>query len=60
MVRTKRTACKSTGGKAPKFQLATMAARTEAMQKRVQDTATKYQAHLQRQQCGAQANVAQG
>ena len=58
MARTKQTARKSTGGKAPRFQLATMAARTEAMQKRAQDAAAKYQAHLWRQR-RAQANVSQ-
>jgi hypothetical protein len=46
MARTKQTTRKSTGGKAPRFQLATSAARTEAMQKRAQDAAAKYQAHL--------------
>jgi histone H3 len=59
MARVKQTAHKSTGGKAPRLHLATMAARTDAAWKRVQDAAAKYQAHLRHQQC-AEANVGQG
>jgi histone H3 len=56
MARTKQTARKSTGGKAPRLQLLTLQAQTEAAQRRAQAETEKYHAHqrcLQR----AQANV---
>jgi histone H3 len=57
MARTKQTARKSTGGKTPRAQLATFAARTEAARKAAQEAQAKYNAHLRRQQ-QAQAYVA--
>ena len=55
MARTKQTARKSTGGKAPRFQLATMGARAAALRDEVRAAQAKYQAHLRRQR---QAQVA--
>ena len=57
MARTKQTARKSTGGKAPRFQLATHAARVEAARRAAVAAQAKYQAHVRRQQ-QAQANAA--
>ena len=61
MARTKQTARKSTGGKAPRYHLATMAARveaqkrgvaaqTEAARRELQAAQAKYNAHQRRQQ----------
>jgi histone H3/H4 len=49
MARTKQTARKSTGGKAPRFQLATMGARAAALRDEVRTAQAKFQAHLRRQ-----------
>ena len=64
MARMKQTARKSTGGKAPRYQLATAgarqaadAARVEAARRAAVAAQAKYQAHVQRQQ-QAQANAA--
>ena len=57
MARTKQTARKSTGGKAPRWQLATHAARVEAARREAVAAQAKYQAHVRRQQ-QAQANAA--
>ncbi len=66
MARTKQTARKSTGGKAPRFQLATMGARAAAEQARrqAQSANAKYLAAQQRVQmaevAAARARGAQG
>ncbi len=66
MARTKQTACKSTGGKAPRFQLATKGAHAAAEQARrqAQSANAKYLAAQQRLQmaqvAAARAGGAQG
>jgi hypothetical protein len=57
MARTKQTARKSTGGKAPRWELSTMAARTDAARREAQAAEAKYRAaqrHLQQAQRQAQ------
>jgi histone H3 len=59
MARTKQIARKSTGGKAPRWQLLTMAARTDAAQREAQVAEAKYRAAQQRlQQAQQQAQGA--